>query len=68
MDNTAEEDEVSDGEAPVATREHTLAICERPTQEELEEGEIIEEMSAEELLQHYIVNRVNTAERLLVEE
>ena len=50
----------------MATREHT--ICGQPTQEELEEGEIIEETSKEELLQYYVINGLKTAEKLLAEE
>ena len=66
MDKLSQGDKDSDREALIATREYT--IREQPTQEELEEGEIIEEMSKEELLQYYIINRVRIAEELLAKE
>ena len=66
VDKRSQGDENSDEEALIATREHTIRG--QPTQEELEEGEIIKEILEEELLQYYIINRVIIVEELLVEE
>ena len=70
LDELSQKDKVSDREALIATRKYTRATATyiQLTQEEEEEGEIIEEMLEEELLQYLIINRVSIAEELLAKE